>query len=178
MQTPSWYVITGGPSAGKSTLIKELAKRDYLVIHEIARTVIERELARGREFADVRADAAGFQQGVLREKIAVEKELPQDQIVFLDRGIPDSVAYYRKEGVPEDVELWDAMEPKMYKKVFILDLIGEGNFKQDGARSEDWQDAVVIDQLLEKAYIDLGYELIRVPVMSLSERVEYILSRI
>jgi predicted ATPase len=37
----AWYVITGGPSTGKTTTVTALTQRGYHVVEEAARLVIE-----------------------------------------------------------------------------------------------------------------------------------------
>jgi predicted ATPase len=37
----NWYVITGAPCSGKTSVIRELEKRGYRVVHEVARAYIE-----------------------------------------------------------------------------------------------------------------------------------------
>lgn len=38
----NFYVLTGGPAVGKTTLLKEMQKRGYKIVPEIARGLIER----------------------------------------------------------------------------------------------------------------------------------------
>ena len=65
-----------------------------------------------------------------------------------------------------------------YRRVFLLDFISEENFTEDGARSETWEEAQKIDRELERAYRELGHDLLRVPVMPVSERVTFILENL
>ena len=177
--TPPWYVLTGAPSSGKSTLLGEIARAGYMTQIEAARHVIEREIAKGRDLLELRQrDAAAFQHEVLQLKLEWEAELPRDQIVFFDRGIPDSVAYYRHEGIPEDEFLSKAIARAHYRRVFVLDLISRENFILDGARSETWEGAQELDRLLEAAYRELGYDVMRVPALPLSERADFILNNL
>ena len=44
----NWYVITGAPSSGKSSVIRELENLGYRVVHEVARAYIEEELKKGK----------------------------------------------------------------------------------------------------------------------------------
>lgn len=176
--TPPWYVLTGAPSSGKSTLLGELTSQGYLTQIEAARHVIEREIAKGRDLVELRKDAREFQHEVLEIKLAWEAELPRDKVVFFDRGIPDSVAYYRHEGIPEDDFLRDAVAKASYRRVFVLDLISRENFVLDGARSETWEGALALDKLLEEAYRELGYDVMRVPVMSVHERAAFVLENL
>lgn len=175
---PPWYVLTGAPSSGKSTLLGELEGRGYRTQIEAARHVIEREVARGKNLEELRGDATAFQHEVLEMKLAWEAELPRDEIVFFDRGIPDSLAYYRHEGILEDGELLEALKKAKYRKIFVLDLISKENFVLDGARSETWEGAQALDALLEDAYRELGYNVQRVPVMTVKERADFIIKNL
>jgi predicted ATPase len=178
MGTPPWYVLTGAPSSGKSTLIKELAGRGYTTVEEAARFVIEREVAAGKDFRELRARTSDFQHEVLRLKLEWEAAVSKEQTIFFDRGIPDSVAYYAFEGIAEDAELKKACARAHYRKVFVLDLISPENFTEDGARSETWEGAQQLDRLLEKAYRDLGFAVLRVPVLPVPERADFVLANL
>jgi predicted ATPase len=178
MTPPQWYVLTGAPSSGKSTLISELKKRGYKTVEEAARFVIERAVATGADYRELRKDAARFQREVLQMKIDTEAALSHSDVIFYDRGIPDSVAYYEVEGVHDGGELRAALENCDYRKIFVLDLISKENLIADGARSETWEDAQKLDLLLEKTYSQLGYDVVRVPVLPLEERADFVLANL
>ena len=55
--TPPWYVITGGPSAGKTTVIDLLSKHGYATTIEEARHYINIEEHLGISSKEARADA-------------------------------------------------------------------------------------------------------------------------
>ncbi|MBI3638123.1 ATP-binding protein [Candidatus Wolfebacteria bacterium] len=175
MNKNSWYVITGGPCAGKTTLLTAIKEKGYEVVDEAARLIIETEIKKGRTLADIRKNEFLFQQLVLRKKVAVEKELPKNKIVFLDRGIPDSVAYYIACGFADDAEMTEALKDVYYKKVFLLNMIG---YALDNARNETEEEANRIHELLESSYRDLGFPVIKVPVLPIQERVEFILNNL
>lgn len=176
--TPPRYVLTGAPSSGKSTLIEALKRRNYRTVDEAARFVIEREVAAGRDYRELRSHAADFQKEVLRMKVETERGLPRDEIIFLDRGMHDSIAYYRHEGVSEDDELLKACAAAEYRKIFVLDLISQKNFTEDGARSETWEGAQELDRLLEQVYRGAGFQVIRVPVLPVSERTDFVIANL
>jgi len=171
MKTKSkWYVITGGPSSGKSTVLSCLEKMDYRIIPEAARVLIDEEMAKGKTLEEIRKDEAGFQQKVLIIKVRIEKELPRDQIIFFDRAIPDSLAYYQLSGL-NSKEVLEACQKDQYKRVFLMEQLP---FDQDYARTEDAQTIEKLNQLLKQTYEQLGYEVVLVPAMSVEERVRFI----
>lgn len=165
-----WYVITGGPSSGKSTVLSYFEKMGYRVIPEAARILIDEEISKGKSIEEIRKDEAEFQRKVLQIKIRIEKNLPRDQIILFDRAIPDSVAYYIVCGL-DPKEVIDICKSSQYRKVFFMEQL---SFTQDYARTEGTQAIERLNQLLKHSYEQLGYEVISVPVMSVEERVRFI----
>jgi len=174
MSDTNWYVISGAPSSGKTTLVEALERRGYRVIHEVARAIIEAGMEQGRTLEEIRSDAESFENLVLNTKIAIEADLPKDEVVFLDRAVPDSIAYFEIAGLnPEEAF---AKSPRnRYKKVFLLDRLA---YLRDDARIEDQEEAASLDQSLEASYSALGYEVIRIEVMPVKERLRRIIEEI
>ncbi len=176
MPTPPHYVLTGGPCSGKTTLINELKDRGYSVLPESARTVIAAELAAGKTIEDILADPLALEHSVLAHQLELYAEAPKDQLVFIDRGVPDNVAYYRKFNMPIDDACWEALESVHYRKVFLLDMI---DFDGDAERYEqNPEEAAWLHAEIRKAYTELGYAIIEVPVLPITERADFILARI
>lgn len=169
-----WYVITGAPSSGKTTLINSLAKIGYHTVPEAARTLIDREMKEGKTLEDIRKNEIEFQRKVLEIKIKTEKELPKNKIVFFDRGIPDTIAYFNLYDSNIE-EVLNLCKEKNYRKIFLLENL---LFEKDYARVENDERANKLQSLLRKAYSDLGYEIIDIPVMPVEKRLEIILSNI
>jgi len=69
----NWHVITGGPSCGKTTLINLLADRGLWMVAEGARLFMEREVASGRTFEELRADIAALQCGIKDMQLEIER---------------------------------------------------------------------------------------------------------
>lgn len=171
----SWYVITGAPSSGKSTVIDSLSLRGLKTSPELARILIEEDEAAGIPLDVTRGDEFAFQQRILKAKIDLEASLEPDKQIFLDRAIPDQVAYHRLYGWPEDGLLKAAVEASHYRKVFILDRLP---YRMMGARVETEEAAAKLDKLLESAYRELGVTVERIPVMKHFDRVDMILSKL
>lgn len=171
----NWYVITGGPSSGKTTMVNMLKERGYQTTIEHARHYIDTQKVSGKTIEEIKANQSAFQRGVIAMQIAEEERLSPDEIVFLDRAIPDALAYYRFLDLPEDDELKEALRRFTYKKIFILDLLPLVN---DYARTEDETAQKKIHRLLMAVYKGLDYPVIQVPVLPPKERLEFILSNL
>jgi len=171
----NWYVITGGPSSGKTTTVNLLKDRGYKTTIEHARHYIDTQKITGKTVEEIRANQLAFQQGILDMQIAEEQALSLGEIIFLDRAIPDALAYYRFLKLPEDEKLKNVVHKFSYKKVFILDPLP---LVKDYARTEDETAQKNIHTLLVQVYEELHYPVIHVPVFPPDERVDCILKNI
>ncbi len=169
-----WQVITGAPCSGKTTLIQALADRGLQVVPETARAYIDECLAGGLTLSQVKADPLAFEQKILLAKVALEAELPRDRLIFMDRAVPDSVAYYRFEGLDPTEPLRHSRKMR-YETIFLLERLA---FESDAVRSEDAQAAARLEVMLADCYHALGYAITRVPVMSVDERIGFILRHV
>jgi predicted ATPase len=170
-----WYVITGPPCCGKTTTVELLAQRGFRVRPEIARAYVDEEISKGRTIQEIRSDMRGFQCEVLRRALVSEEALPRDQLIFFDRGIPDSLAYFMLHRVPLEPYIKHIRSSK-YRRVFYLDLLDE--YQTDYARIESSGERDQLAQLLWNAYSDLGFCIERVPALAKLERIDYILAQL
>ncbi|MFH0987324.1 MAG: ATP-binding protein [Patescibacteria group bacterium] len=170
----NWYVVTGGPSSGKTTVLKELERRGYIIFPEAARLLIDEEMGEGKTLEEIRSNEAEFQKRVLKKKLEIEKKAPRDKIIFFDRAIPDSIAYYQLCGL-KAADALKFCKKGRYKKVFLFEQL---SFIRDYARNENDRTVKKLNRLLEESYKRLNYKIIRVPVASVDKRVKRILEEI
>jgi predicted ATPase len=174
MGETNWYVVTGAPSSGKTTLVRELEKLGYRVVHEVARGYIEAQMKQGRTLEEIRADKRSFETYILNAKVAIETKLPKDEVIIFDRAIPDSIAYFEAAGL-DKTEAARKSPRNRYRKVFLLDRLP---YKTDHARIENKETAMQLDEGLEQSYKMLGYHVVRIPVVSIQERLDIVLREI
>ena len=175
MNKNNWYVITGGPSSGKTTLLDTLSNGGHTTVPEVARTLIDREIQNGFTIEEIRNDEAAFQKKVLELKLELERNLDAKSLVFFDRGIPDTEAYLLLHNFEITPTLTEAMQKCNYKKVFLLDPV---IFETDYARTETEEQRIKLQKLLEESYSKLGFEVVKVPVMPVAERAKFILENL
>lgn len=168
------YVITGGPGFGKTQLIDELRKSGYLCSAEFARDLIEAQLASGGEILPWKNPKL-FQQEVLRQRIVFFESVPDSTIAFADRGIPDQLAFARHKrfGSPE-VLVRNAQKYRYAPLVFVTPPWPE-IFVNDTIRTETFEEAVRIHQSVIDTYSGLNYKIIELPLLAVSQRVDFLL---
>lgn len=171
----NWYVITGGPCTGKTTVINLLEKKGYKTTIEHARHYIDTQKEKGETVEEIRDNKRKFQLGILDMQIKQEAELDPNEMVFLDRALPDALAYYRFLHLDYDEKLLKAMNNACYKKIFILDRLP---LIQDYARREDEAEQIKIHNLIIETYQSRACPVIQVPVLPPEERVNFILNNI
>lgn len=167
----NWIVITGAPSAGKSSVLRYLAELGYTTTPEVARVCVE---SQDKAVTDIRSNEALFQRMVTKKKLELEASLNKGEQVFLDRGMPDSVTYYRVAGLDPNEAVNDCLRFR-YKKIFLFERLV---LHDDGVRNEDDETSEFIQKWLEADYYSLGYEVVSVPIMSIKLRAEFILNNL
>ena len=167
----NWVVITGPPSSGKTTTLKDLMEKlqaqNYSQVEEQARKLIEEDKKRGVQRFGDRTYEINLNNRVLSERERIEASLPKDSSILMDRGTPDVVSYMRYYDQNEQAAI-EASKKFRYAKVFYLEPLVSN--EQDVTREENPEFAKWMHENLPKVYEELGYEIVRVPVFPYSER--------
>lgn len=175
MQKNNWYAISGVACSGKTTIINLLEQKGYKVVHESATEVIRREQAKGLTLEEIRLNEDAFQHLILDMKLFYESELKPEDVVFLDRGIPDSIAFFKHLGIPLDEHLMNAAKNASYKKVFLFDPLP---LVKENLRSESEEDIKNMHEYNTEAYTSLEFDIIKVPVMPIPDRLQFVLNHL
>jgi predicted ATPase len=167
-------VIAGAQSCGKTTLINQFADRGFQTLPEGARLYLEEEMARGRGMDEIGQNLAAFQRGIADRQLSLENELQATEVVFLDRAIPECLAWWRAYGLDPNELLVECFRHR-YASVFLLDRLP---VQGDGLRPPDEALATFIDEWIRRDYAALGYNFVRVPVLPPQERLGFILDKL
>ena len=171
----NWYVITGGPSSGKSTVIRALKDMGYKTTIELARHYIDLQRMNGRSTEEIRANQRQFQHKVLNLQIDLERRLDPKEQIFFDRALPDEVAYYEYFKLEPDEKLVEYLKTASYKKIFVMDLLP---LDSDYARTEDREAQIDLHNRIIDVYKKRGEPIVFVPVLPVKERVQFVLEHL
>jgi predicted ATPase len=167
----NWHVITGAPSCGKTSLINLLADKGFQTAPEGARLYLEREMARGRTLEEIRSNKVDLQRRLKDMQLEVERGLQANDFIFLDRAIPDNLAWYRAFGLNPNEFLRECLHYR-YASVILLDRLP---LQYNGLRFKDAALQSFFDEWHTRDYSALGYSITRVPVMPPEERLAFVL---
>lgn len=169
------FVLTGGPCAGKTTTLDGLMTRGFQIVPEMARAVIEHQQSTGGHILPWK-NFELFQREIMLRQLDRERALAPGKTAFVDRGLPDQLAYFRLYDMPMVADIEDAARRSRYDGVFLLDMLP--SYERDSTRTETPEDAARVHRFIEESYAGLGYDVVRVPAMTVEERIEFILSKV
>ena len=173
---PKSILLIGGPSTGKTTLINYLKTLGYPCLEEISREVTKKAQNEG-------IDQLFLEKPLLFSQLLKDARIQQflevasydAEYVFLDRGIPDTVAYMDYIGQTYTEEFVNDCKNYIYDRVFILPLWKEIH-ETDGERYENFEQAQKIQDHLIATYKHYGYAPIEVPKADVATRATFILN--
>jgi predicted ATPase len=167
-------VVSGASCSGKTTLIDQLADKEFQTVPELARQYFERELAKGLMIDELREDRATFTCQVYDMMVERERGLQPNEVIFLDRGLPDALTFYRFAGLNPNEILPDCFKYR-YASVLMLNRMP---YQRDGVRAGDDETATYFESWTSRDYSALGYNVVRVPVLPPEERLAFVIERL
>lgn len=171
-----FVVISGCSGGGKSTLLAELDARGFATVEEPGRRIVAQEMA-GAGLALPWIDMAAFAQRAMA--VALEDRARAGDLqgwVFFDRGLVDAaVALESVDGGELDRSV---LEAQRYNRTVFLTPPWREIYVTDPERQHGFEEAVAEYDRLERAYPALGYEVVVLPRIGVSERVNFVLARL
>lgn len=171
-------VLIGGPGSGKTTLIENLTQKGHTCYPEISREVTLEARRQGIKQLFLEKPLL-FSELLLegRKKQYYNAVADESPVVFIDRGIPDVLAYMHYIGDAYPAFFDEACHAHKYTKIFFLPP-WEEIYTADEARYENYEQAKLIAGHLQETYRKYGYELIEVPKDTPHNRILFILGHL
>jgi predicted ATPase len=120
-----FFVLTGGPGSGKTTLIEAVRQAGFATSIEAGRGII-------RDQSAIDGSALPWRDRALFSELMLSWEMRSYQAVreqagpvFFDRGVPDTLGYLRLSGLPMPSHASSAADRFRYNpRVFVAPLAG------------------------------------------------------
>lgn len=174
----NFFVITGGPGSGKSSLIEALRGRGYPHSVEAGRGIIKDQVMIGGHALPWDNRSLFAELMLCREIRSYHLASESRGTVFFDRGVPDVLGYLRLSNLAVPGYMQKAAELFRYnQRVFIAPPWKE-IFQPDRERKQDFAEAVRTYGAMVAIYSDLDYQLVEIPCVPIEERVEFILNEV
>jgi predicted ATPase len=169
-------LISGCSGGGKSTLLAELAARDFSAVEEPGRRIVKQELE-SNGVALPWIDMAAFARRAI--EVAIDDHVAassQPGWTFFDRGLLDAAAALQHAtGEPLQEKLIAAH--RYHERVFLippwLEIYGG-----DSERRHSFEDAVAEYNRLTVLMPVLGYETVTLPKAPVRDRADYLLEHL
>ncbi len=168
------YIITGAPGTGKTSLITKLQKNGYPCYEEISRKIIKEQQQIGKNKTPW-GDLSGFVDLVYQQTIR-ELQNPIDQYTFVDRGLPDTIAYLKSKPCAIPQYLLNFPFKTYYASTVFLAPPWEEIYINDPQRPQSNKESIQIHKHLIETYEELNFKVEILPKTTLIKRVDFIQS--
>ncbi|MDA0780090.1 MAG: ATP-binding protein [Bacteroidetes bacterium] len=169
-------VFTGSPASGKTTLLNCVNHPEIACYEEVSRAVISASQANGtqRPFLE---NPLAFSETIFENRLHDYFKVSNTPVQLYDRGIHDVVAYLHELGDDVPCGMEEDCKNFTYDKVFIFPP-WEAIFEQDEQREEDFNEAKKLHIALVETYTTFGMKCIEVPLVSVAQRLAFILKNL
>jgi Predicted ATPase len=174
----SFFRVTGGPGAGKTSLITELARRGFHTTPKAGRAIIREETQSGGDALPWGNRMAYAERMLERDLRAYEDTQALSGPVIFDRGIPDIMGYLTLCGLPVPPHVATAAKAARYNARVFLTPYWDEIFTQDTERKQTRAEAEATCAVMRETYTALGYEITELPRTDITSRADFVYAQL
>ena len=176
MTKHNFYIITGGPGAGKTSVLENLALKGYSYIPETARQIIKERLSKG---LPPRPDPTSFAQQIFAQdwkNFALNSSIPT--LLFYDRSFMDSACMLFESNMESYNKVKGIHLANRYNNRVFITPPWKEIYRNDRERDQTFEQSIEVYKRLEKWYGEHGYEMVVLPKDTVENRAKFILSQV
>jgi predicted ATPase len=174
MTKDNFYVITGGPGGGKTSLLECLASKGYSFVPETARQIIKERVLQG---LSPRPSPTSFAEQIFNKDWMNFLSNSASSILFFDRSFVDSACLLFDADDSAHKKINDTLNNRFNNKVFFTPPWKE-IYRKDAERDQTFDEAIRVYERLEKWYREHGYHIVIVPKETVENRATFILDQV
>ena len=170
------YIVTGAPGSGKTSVLQMLEFQGFKVVHEAVTEIMRNNQKNGM-------DAPWQESFFLQQILDLQKtRLAKDEksvhgVEFHDRSVLDTyiLGIYLQQDCPKmlEAEIRSILQTGIYEtRVFFFESLE--SYQTTPERRMSREEAHLFGLLHEKVFLEFQFQLIKVPPMQVSQRVEFI----
>lgn len=177
MPSDTFFVLTGGPGSGKTTLVEALRSRGLAIAPEAGRGIIRDQMAIGGGALPWQ-DPALFAEMMLAWELRSwhEADALPGPVIF-DRGVPDTLGYLRLTGLPVPGHMSEAAKRFRYNRRVFIAPPWPDIFRQDSERRQTLDEARRTHAAMVEIYAELDYELVPLPLVPVEQRADFVIDQ-
>ncbi len=170
----NFFIISGGPGAGKTTIIEALHASGYTCVPEVARQIIQEQVKHNGNLLPW-SDAERYAALMMQRSVQTYLEhLHIATPVFFDRGIPDTMAYANIIRLQPPAHWQEMLNNYRYHPIVFLFPPWQEIYHTDQERKQSFEEALMVYHTLQNTYSAAGYTLLEVPPVPVNERLAFI----
>ena len=171
----NFYVFTGGPGVGKTTLIRYLETLGEQVVEEPHRAVIREQVEAGGRAVPWLDNRLYVEHSAERAIADFDARTSETARVFFDRGIMDS---YGANGAEPSPRIIEAVRSRRYNPAIFVFPPWREIYETDPERHQTWSQAEATFEVILSMLPDLGYRPVVVPRGSVDARAAFVLGQV
>ncbi len=169
---PIRIAVTGGPGAGKTSMLAVLRQRGYTIIPEVARSIIADRVNRG---LSPRPEPVDFANLIFDRDIEqFEATRSATGVLFFDRSAIDSLGMLDEVGQLTTEKKQRVLSNFPYYPTALILPPWREIYHNDAQRDQTYDDSIRIFGAICHWYVDCGYSIVEVPKMSIDDRCDFV----
>ncbi len=174
----NFYMLSGGPGAGKTAVIEVLRARGYRCVEEVARKILRQQMKFNGDAVDWK-DRSKYREVMLSWSIADFENVDERvRPVFFDRGMAELMAYGNPPGTEAPAHIQRAVALFRYNPIVFVAPPWQEIYRADAERKQTFAEAVEVWRRVTTCYEKCGYVPVELPRDSPDKRADFILKRI
>jgi len=174
MTKHNFYIITGGPGGGKTSLLENLATHGYSFIPETARQIMKERLAKGLA---PRPDPSTFAQQIFEldwKNFVSNSDL--SSLLFFDRSFMDSACMLFDSDLNSYENIRDTYMANRYNNMVFITPPWKEIYRTDDERDQSFEQSIEVYKRLAKWYKEHDYDMVILPKDTIENRTKFILN--